>query len=146
MPDAKKYVAERNVRDNLSGEIRQIWDFSVDGGAIGTVNMDVLLPADAIVTSGFIHVLTAVTSGGSGTLSFGLNSNVDMLAATAVASLTANAVIPIVPTNAVPVRLTAERELKATVATAALTAGKVAVYLRFVAPASGVVPVTYRKS
>jgi hypothetical protein len=161
MPDAKKYVPERGLRDNLGGKVRQIYDFAVNGGAVGTYNLDVLLPADAIVTGGFIHVLSAVTTSDSGTLSFGLNTGVDLLAATAAGSLTANAILPLIPSttasisgdaqaagvaNARPLRLTAERELKAAVATGALTGGKVAVYLEFIGPASAVEPVTYRKS
>jgi hypothetical protein len=160
MADEKKYIAKRNVCDNLGGEIYQIWDFAVNGGAVGTANLDVLLPEGAIVTGGFIHVLTAVTTSASGTLSFGLNTNVDLLAATAAGSLTANAILPLLPSftaaldgnaaaggvaNATPLRLTAERELKAAVATGALTAGKVAIYLKFIGPAKDVEPVTYRK-
>lgn len=161
MPDAKKYIPERGLRDNLGGKVRQIWDFAVNGGAVGTINLDVLLPEGAIVTGGFIHVLTAVTTSASGTLSFGLNTTTDLLAATAAGSLTANAILPLLPSftaaldgnaaaggvgNATPLRLTAERELKAAIATGALTAGKVAVYLEFIGPAIDVEPVTYRKS
>jgi hypothetical protein len=160
MADEKKYIPERALRDNLGGKVRQIWDFAVNGGAVGVANLDVLLPEGAIVTGGFIHVLTAVTTADSGTLSFGLNTNVDLLAATAAGSLTANAILPLIPSttasisgdaqaagvgNARPLRLTAERELKAEVATGALTAGKVAVYLEFIGPAKDIEPVTYRK-
>jgi hypothetical protein len=160
MADDKKYIPERIVRDNLGGKIRQVWDFDVNGGAVGVANLDVLLPEGAIVTGGFIHVLTAVTTSASGTLSFGLNTNVDLLAATAAGSLTVNAILPLIPsttaaldgnaqaagvTNSRPLRLTAERELKAEVATGALTAGKVAVYLEFIGPAKDIEPVTYRK-
>jgi hypothetical protein len=161
MADEKKYIPERSLRDNLGGKVRQVWDFAVNGGAVGVANLDVLLPEGAIVTGGFIHVLTAVTTSASGTLSFGLNSNVDLLAATAAGSLTANAILPLIPSttaaisgdphasgvaNSRPLRLTADRELKAEVATGALTAGKVAVYLEFIGPAKDIVPVTYRKS
>lgn len=156
MPDAKKYIPRRNVTDELGGEYYQVWDFAVNGGAVGVANLDVLLPADAIVTGGFIHVLSAVTTSASGTLSFGLNTNVDLLAATAVGSLTANAVLPLLPsltasgTNPVaastPLRLTAERELKAAVVTGALTGGKVAIYLKWIGSARDIEPVTYRKA
>jgi hypothetical protein len=156
MPDALKYVAERNLRDHLGGSLRQMWDFSVNGGAVGVAELDVLLPKDAIITGGFVDVVEAVTTSDSGTLSFGLNTNVDLLAATAAGSLTAGAVLPLLPsltaegTNPVasstPLRLTAERELKAAVATGALTGGKVAIYLEFVGPAPEVKPVIYRKA
>jgi hypothetical protein len=160
MTEEKKYIPERALRDNLGGKVRQVWDFAVNGGAVGVANLDVLLPEGAIVTGGFIHVLTAVTTSASGTLSFGLNDNVDLLAATAAASLTANAILPLIPsttaaldgnaqsagvTNCRPLRLTADRELKAAVATGALTAGKVAIYLEFIGPAKDITPVTFRK-
>lgn len=160
MTEEKKYIAKRNIHDNLGGEIYQIWDFSVNGGAVGTANLDVLLPEGAIVVAGHIHVLTAVTTSASGTLSFGLNTTTDLLAATAAGSLTVNAILPLLPSftaaldgnaasggvsNSTPLRLTADRELKAAVATGALTAGKVAVYLRFIGPAKDIEPVTFRK-
>lgn len=161
MADAKKYIPQRDIHDTLGGKLRTVYDFDVHGGAVGTINLDVLLPANTIITRGYIHVLTAVTTGASGTLSFGLNSNVDLLAATAAGSLTANAIIPLIPGNTAdldgnaasggvaasrPLRLTAERELKAAVATGALTAGKVAIVLEFDGPMDGIEPVTYRKA
>lgn len=161
MADEKKYVAKRVLSDDLGGKLRQVWDFSVQGGAVGTIPLDVLLPANAVVTGGYIHVIEAVTTSASGTLSFGLNTTVDLLAATAAGSLTANAILPLIPSttaaldgnaqaagvaNVRPVRLTAERELKAAVATGALTGGKVAIYLEWIGPFDDIEPVTYRKS
>ena len=161
MPDAKKYIPRRYVTDELGGEYYQVWDFAVNGGAVGTYNLDVLLPEDVIVTGGFVHVLEAVTTSDSGTLSFGLNTGVDLLAATAAGSLTADAILPLIPSttaaldgdaqaagvaNARPLRLTAERELKAAVATGALTGGKVAIYLKWIGSARNIEPVIYRKA
>ena len=161
MADEKKYVPKRVLSDDLKGCARQVWDFAVNGGAVGTANLDLLLPAGAIVTGGFIHVLEAVTTSASGTLSVGLNTTTDLLAATAAGSLTLNAILPLIPsttaaldgnvqaagvTNSRPVLLTAERELKAAVATGALTGGKVAIYLEWIGPFDGIEPVAYRKS
>jgi len=161
MPDAKSYIPQRVVRDDLGGKVAAIWDFSVHGGAIGTINLDVLLPSNAIVYKGYLHVLNAVTTSASGTLSVGLNSTTDLIGATAAGSLTANAILPLLPSytaaldgnaaaggvaNSAPIRLTAERELKVAIATGALTAGKVAIVLEYEGPLDTITPVTYRKA
>jgi hypothetical protein len=161
MTAAKKYIAKRVLSDDLGGKARQVWDFAVHGGAVGTVELDLLIPANAIITKAYAHVLTAVTTSASGTLSFGLNSTTDLLAATAAGSLTANAIIPLLPSYtaaldgnaaaagvhaAAPIRLTADRELKAAVATGALTAGKIAIYLEWMGPFNEIESITYRKA
>jgi hypothetical protein len=160
MTEEKKYIAKRIVTDDLGGKARQVWDFAVHGGAVGTANLDLVLPANAIIVRAYAHVLTAITTSASGTLSFGLNSTTDLLAATAAGSLTANAIIPLLPSftaaldgnaaaggahNSAPVRLTAERELKAAIATGALTAGKVAIYLEWMGPFNEIEALTFRK-
>jgi hypothetical protein len=161
MADLLNYTPHRSSRDNLVGEFATIWDFDVHGGAVGAVNLGLKLPANTVIVGGLIHVLTAVTTGASGTLSFGFNTNVDLLAATAAGSLTLNAALPLLPSytaaldgNAAaggvaaftPIRLTAERELKAAVATGALTAGKVAIYVKYIGPFDQIQTVTYHKA
>ncbi len=161
MSDEKLYVPQRSLKDNLGGEVATvIYDFSVHGGAVGTINSDVILPANVIVTEGWIQVLSAVTTSASGTLSIGLNTTTDLLAATAAGSLTTNAILPLLPSytaaldgnaaaggvhNSAPLRLTAQRELRCAIATGALTAGKVAIYLKFFGPLNDIEAVTYRK-
>lgn len=111
------------------------YDFSKEGGAVGDITLrGGYLPAGAIVTSGVVHVQTAVTSGGAATVALKLASAGDVLAATAKGSLTANALIDTVPdgTAANMIRLTANAQLTATVAVAALTAGKIVVALEYV--------------
>ena len=79
----------RDVRTKIA-----VYDFSVQGGAIGAVNLknidgsDAVLPQNAIILDSIIDVITAPTSGGSATISLGSGqSATDIKAATAVASL-----------------------------------------------------------
>jgi len=113
------------------------YDFAKHGGAIGAITIDPkLLPKNAIVTSGIIHVKTACV-GATATLAFSLVGAADVLAATAVATFSANALIDVVPvgTAATMIRCTAATQLTLTVAVAALTAGKIAVALEYVVTA-----------
>jgi len=122
-----------------------VYDFSVDGGTASTItlsskdNKDVL-PVGAIVTNATVWVQTAATSGGSATVSFGLGADADgLLSATAVASLTENAVIvgdsTVIPGSAaVRVANAAGGAVTATIATAALTAGKISVLVEYLYP------------
>ena len=160
MADVKQYVSQRVHLDNVGGKVVDFYDFDVSGGATGTITLEAKLPANAIVSKGYIHVLSACTSTGSATISAGLNTTTDLLGATAVADFSANAIIPLLPSftaaldgnaaaggvaNSAPLRLTAERDLKVAIATEALTAGKFALVLEFEGPFDGVTPVTYRK-
>lgn len=111
------------------------YDFARDGGAVGDINLrGDAIPDDAIVVNGKVHVNTAVTSGGSATVALKMLTAADIMGATAVASLSANAILDVVPvgTAATAIRnTTAGVQLKATVAVAALTAGKFTVALEY---------------
>lgn len=120
-------------RLSTDGYVRQanegwaLYDFAVDGGAVGTINLGLMVPANVIVYDGFVLAQTAPTSGGLATVALRLNSGADTLGATAIGDLTLNSVTRITLTP----RTTAETELKAVIATAALTAGKLLAYLRW---------------
>lgn len=111
------------------------YDFSRDGGAVGDIDLrGDGIPEGAIVTDGKIHVQTAVTSGGLATVALKLLSAEDVLAATAKATLSANAILDVVPvrTAATSIRnTTAGAKVVATVAVEALTAGKFVVALEY---------------
>lgn len=112
------------------------YDFSRHGGAVGgiTVYGDPI-PSGAIIKEGIIHVKAAVTSDGSATVAIAALSANDILAATAKASLTLNALVATVPvgTAASSIRVTSNiTSLTFTVAVAALTAGKICVALEYV--------------
>lgn len=112
-----------------------VYDFAVDGGAHGTAITPVAtvtLPANAIITGAWMHVITACT-GATATVSADCNGAGDLVAATAVASLTTNAII-IGAANTTPIRASADKTLTVTIATADLTAGKVRVYVKYFYP------------
>jgi len=114
-----------------------VYDFTVDGGLVGPIvpAETVLLPAGAILLGGVVFVETAVV-GTVSTLAVGTTAGSSasaLLAATAEATLGTDDIVPLVPTNAVPVRLTAAGSINVTVGTAALTAGKVHIYALFIA-------------
>lgn len=116
-----------------------VYDFTKDGGAIGSISLldedrlPVLLPVGFIIQRVLIDVVTAVTSGGSATLAFTSQKNAgDLLAATAKTSFTLAALIDGIPvdTAAAAIKLTAEKAPQLVIAVAALTAGKINVHIQ----------------
>jgi len=114
------------------------FDFAKHGGAVGAIVVSgTPIPSGAIIKEGIIHVKTAVTSDGSATLQIKALTTDDILASTAKASLTLNALVATVPvgTAATSIRATSNiTSLTFTVGTAALTAGKVCVALEYLPP------------
>lgn len=137
---------ELNETANLK---KFVLDFSVQGGAIGAHQLlddqgnPAVLPVGSIIARGFVDVVTAFTSGGSATVALGCTAANDILAATAVASLgaglheciqdgTAAAMVKVASGNTTLVKTnysTPAQKVSATVAVAALTAGKMYIYL-----------------
>jgi hypothetical protein len=114
------------------------YDFSVDGGAISTITLktNTTLPAGAIISGATVHAATAPVGTGA-TVAIGTlagSSTTSILTATAITSLTLNAVITGTVTGAAPIRLTAAGAITVTIATAALTAGKLKIYVHYVNP------------
>lgn len=122
------------------GCMQAVYDYSVDGGAVGTIGLkDVfgnkaLLPSGALIKKVIIHVEAALTSGGLATISVGSEAAGDLKGATAVASYSLAANLDGIPDGAAAniVRLTAERQISIAVAVAALTAGKMHVFIDYV--------------
>jgi hypothetical protein len=122
--------------------VKGIYDFSKVGGAVADYNLvdddgvPVVIPSGALIVNGFFYTKTAVTSGGSATIDFQLNSANDLLAAEAKTSFDTAAkvkvLIPDYATAADWIVLTADRNLVMSVNTAALTAGKVYCYVQYV--------------
>ncbi len=114
------------------------YSFAVQGGAVGTVNLkdadgkDLKLPANAIITNVIIDVLTAPTSGGSATIAVSAVSAGDLLAATAIGSVTG--IVQGIPANSVgtAIKLASEKTVTASIAVAALTAGKFNVQVEYI--------------
>ena len=103
------------------------YDFSVNGGAVGSIPLAITIPNKAIITECTIDVLTQVA--GSGNLTFTLPTD-GIVHAGSIDS--ADAVGPQYANLASPKKLTADRVLQATIASAVLTAGKVQVFVRYV--------------
>jgi len=111
------------------------YDFAVHTGAQGAYIVGAgTLPKGAIILDGIIHVVTACTSTGSATVAVSVVGANDLLTATAVASLTLNALFDVVPvcSAATAIRLTAAAGVTFTIATEDLTAGKIVCGLRYI--------------
>lgn len=118
--------------------VRGRYDFAVDGGAVGDINLTPAgsIPANAIILGGFVEVDTAPTSGGAGTVAVSVEGAADTVAAAAVSgapwSTTGRkSVIPVF-TGASTLKTTVARGITATIAAAALTAGAFDVVLFYV--------------
>jgi hypothetical protein len=108
------------------------YDFSKYTGAVGTYNLGVSLPANAIILHSFVYSITQPTTSASGTLALKCQNTGDILATTAAASFgAAGASIEGAATGTTYKYTTAACNLQAVIATGALTAGKVAVYVEY---------------
>jgi hypothetical protein len=120
------------------------YDFATDGGAVGSItlrsaggaSLGAGVPAGSVITGGYVEVDTALTSGGSATVAVTLEGAGDLVAAAAISgapwsSTGRKSIIP-AGTGATSVKTTVARNLTATVAVAALTAGtfRVVIYYR----------------
>jgi hypothetical protein len=122
---------------------KAIYNFATDGGAPGLITpaLNTTIPANAIILGGFgkASSVTALAQASGGTIALGTSagsSATALLGATAGAEANwANAaIIPLVPTLAVPIELTAAGKITLTPATHAITAGIIEIYVFFVIP------------
>ena len=91
---------------------------------VGAHPMAVSVPDNAIVISGHVDVITAVTSEGAATVAISLVNANDLLTATALTGLTEGKQLPMAAVKTAPIKLAAAKAVTVTVGTAALTAGK----------------------
>jgi hypothetical protein len=120
--------------------VKGVYDFASTGGAIGAQSLLddkgnlISLPVGLIVVRSFYDVITAFTSGGSATVALSIQAANDVLSALAVASLTAGVGAGVSVGTAATMKKvsTTAKPLVLTVATAALTAGKMNVYIEYV--------------
>lgn len=111
------------------------YDFATHGGAIGTIVIGAnRLPIGAIVLDGIIHVKTAPTSGDAATVALHVMTSEDILAATAIATLTLNSLhdTVCVGTAATAIRCTSAKGLSFVIGAYTLTAGNIVVGLRYI--------------
>lgn len=112
--------------------VRVVYDFSVDAGAVGALDLLTVSKA-SVVRLKHLVVKTACTSGGSATVAVGVTgATTAFVDATegAVANLTANAVVD---GASAPKYCAAGAKCVLTIGTAALTAGKVEAVFEVVA-------------
>lgn len=105
------------------------YDFSKQGGAISAITLPIQVPTGAFISRVFIKPLTAATSGGSATIALDLGG-VALKAATAFNNAAFTASNIIYSTGAVT---TTAASLTATIAVAALTAGKYDIVVEYFA-------------
>lgn len=108
-----------------------LYDFSVDGGAVGVINFQRVIPAGAVVHSVLLHEIANVTSGGSATLQV-LAGATSIVAATAFGSIATGSIALAGSATAIP--LAVDSNLTLAIAGAAVTAGKVRIFVRYVMP------------
>lgn len=113
-----------------------LYDFAVDGGAVGDIVLrgDAVVPSGAIISDAWIHVDTALTSGGAATVAIKSEGAADINAADAISGApwsTTGAKRADFTATTAPILTTAARTITATVGTAALTAGKFSVYVEY---------------
>lgn len=130
-----------------------IYDFAVDGGATGAIDLSAkgnydVLPQGAIIENVSMKIVTACTSGGSATVSLGNTTDADGYQSLhAVATLTDDAVYRVGEvagalmwddTNdhmlSFPVNSANDAVFSLTIATAALTAGKIVCWVNYYMP------------
>lgn len=114
----------------LSQVATVVYDFTVNGGAISTIPLGVLLPSGSLVWAVTMQVVTAPTSAGStGTIKLVLPTDGDL---TALVTANGSAVNLNTVASTVPKAATALRNLSVTIATTALTAGKLRFFVHYV--------------
>lgn len=121
----------------MLGVAHAIYNFAVDGGASCTPAANAVIPANAILVGATINPTTAVTAAGAATVGIGTtagSTSTSILAATAKATLSIDALINGVPTLAAPVKMSAAGSISVLVATGPLTAGVIEIFVYYVLP------------
>ena len=113
--------------------------FATDGGAISTITpaANSTIPDNAIIVGGIINAVTAPTSAGAATLSFGTSAGsgaASLKGVTAIATFTIDSLVATVPvwTAASAVKLTAAGSITMTIADFVLTAGVIEVTVFYI--------------
>ncbi len=119
---------------------RARYSFAADGGAVGSINLAgaSIIPAGAIVLATLLSVVTPPTSGGAATIAVGVEAAGDQQTAAAISGApwsAAGAKWATQTFTTAPDVTTAARDIVATIATAALTAGVFDVYVFYLLPA-----------
>lgn len=115
---------EAGILANFAKQIQTcIYDFSADGGAVGTFSFGAKLPANAVITNVYSDEQTNITSAGAPTIQ--LFAGATALTDAELKAAFAGAQSRALASSASAIKLSADSELKMTLAVATLTAGKV---------------------
>lgn len=120
-----------NNAGGIERSLAVVYDFSVNGGAVGTIPLSASLPNKAVVTEVIRDEVTALTSTGStGTIILNVptDGNLEQTA------LTADGGSPSLASSggsALPKKTTAARTLQVTIATNPVLAGKINYIIRY---------------
>jgi hypothetical protein len=142
---AESKLAAPNADGLHASRVARIpYDFAVDGGAIGNIDLPVTLPDKAIILDGLYDVVTTFTTAGAdaGTIALTMGAQAaNMLVVAIAVSNGANAwdaglhdIVP-VGTAATAVKLTAARAVRIVIGGQAVTAGKLIGFLRYLVSA-----------
>lgn len=131
--DGLTYTGTGKVLTAAKQVLKYEYDFTKDGGAIGEVALKGQpLPKNFRITGGLVETIVAPVSAGLTTISVGTVTGTvaNLLAATAKASFTAGSAITTIPLSiATSVKVTNESQPIINILVAALTAGKIKVFL-----------------
>ena len=128
-----KYPRKMNKREaGVLGKFAQqmasfLYDYSADGGAVGTYNSGISLPANAVVTKVYTDEQSAVAGATSITLKAGSTALTGAMDLTASSGLQS----PALAGAAAGIKLASASELNIAIASAAATAGKVRFAVEF---------------
>lgn len=116
------------------------YDFAEHGGAISAIDLGVTIPDNALIVGSSVDVITTATSAGdAGTMALSVEGANDIVAAVAINDAAnpwdagSGPALVVNPTDAdTHVKTTQPRQVTATIAAEAFTAGKFVVYLFYV--------------
>lgn len=160
LPEGKLPNVSSASKTNVNARrtVAALYDFAVHGGAVGDIALRVRIPNGAVIVDSFAHVLTAPT-GASATVGVKLQSAGDVFSVAAISGAPWSSTgfklgklrytpgialgagngsdTAIDDTSAGAfLALTAERELTLSIGTAALTAGKINLFIEYVVNAT----------
>lgn len=115
--------------------VRATYDFAEHGGATSSIGLGVSLPAKALITQAYFYMLQQPVDAGSGTMALTCEDAGNIFNAADITGITVGTVTSGVATGAAAAMVKAigaACEVTATIAGAALTAGKFNLYIEYV--------------
>ena len=111
--------------------VSAVYDFSVNGGAVGTIDLGVQLPANAVIVEvNRDELVTCTSTGSTGTIELKLatDGNIEQ---TALAADGTNHGVANSGGTSLPKKTTVAEDLQVTIAVSAVTAGRVRYFVRY---------------